>query len=321
MSTNTEETLIEENFVDFRLIPTASLESQDYEAGQFEFMLRDQKYYWNYWMMIISVGTDGSQSEPYIYGPFKTKQEWWDWRRKWNLAGCLLFTFAVLLFIGYAKKGRELYVRPIAGIEAVDEAIGRATEMGKPVLYISGLSGISDIATIASINILGPVAKKCAEYETPIIVPCYDPIVYTVINEVVREAYVEAGKPDQFKDDSVFFLTTAQFAYAAGINGSIMRDKPATIFYLGMFFAESLLMAETGNLIGSIQIAGTDAVTQIPFFITSCDYTLIGEELYAASAYLSKEPLLLGTLKAQDYGKLGIMIILIIGIIFEIVGW
>jgi hypothetical protein len=62
-------------------------------------------------------------------------------------------------------------------------------------------------------------------------------------------------------------------------------------------------LAETGNLAGSIQIAGTDEASQLPFFVTACDYTLIGEELYAASAYLAREPLLLGALKAQDMLK------------------
>jgi len=50
----------------------------------------------------------------------------------------------------------------------------------------------------------------------------------------------------------------------------------------------------------------------LPFFITACDYTLIGEELYAASAYLSREPLLLGSLAGQDYGKMIILIVLLI---------
>ncbi len=55
-------------------------------------------------------------------------------------------------------------------------------------------------------------------------------------------------------------------------------------FIKGYFYAESLLMAETSYNVGAINIAGTTAVTQLPFFIVSCDYTLIGEELYAASA-------------------------------------
>ena len=73
--------------------------------------------------------------------------------------------------------------------------------------------------------------------------------------------------------------------------------------------------------IGAIQIAGSDAVTQIPFFITTCDYTLIGEELYAASAYLGREPILLGSLKAQDYAKAGVIVCALIGFIAANFGW
>jgi hypothetical protein len=79
-----------------------------------------------------------------------------------------------------------------------------------------------------------------------------------------------------------------------------------------MFWAESLIIAETGAATGAIQIAGTDAIAQLPFFITACDYTLIGEELYAASAYISREPLLLGGIKAQDYSKVLITAIIIV---------
>ena len=42
---------------------------------------------------------------------------------------------------------------------------------------------------------------------------------------------------------------------------------------------------------------------QLPFFVCSCDYTLIGEEFYAASAYLSRESMLLGSVKGQDWVK------------------
>jgi hypothetical protein len=91
------------------------------------------------------------------------------------------------------------------------------------------------------------------------------------------------------------------------------RERPATNFLIGMFWAESLILAETGALAGAVQIAGTDAISQLPFFITACDYTLIGEELYAASAYLSREPVLLGAIKGQDYSKALILALIIVG--------
>jgi hypothetical protein len=79
-------------------------------------------------------------------------------------------------------------------------------------------------------------------------------------------------------------------------------------------------MAETGNATGAIQIAGTDSDSQLPFFICACDYTLIGEELYAGSVYLSREPLLLGALKGQDAAKAVILLLLIGGAILQLVG-
>lgn len=223
-----------------------------------------------------------------------------------------IFGGFILYFIYHAKKGKELFIRKIAGLQAVEDAVGRATEMGKPTLYILGLGYVEEVATIASLNILGEVAKKTAQYNTKLIVPNADPIVYVVAQEIVKESYTKVGRPDAFDPDSVFFLAREQMAYAAGISGIMTREKPATNFLIGYFAAESLVLAETGASTGAIQIAGTDALAQLPFFITACDYTLIGEELYAASAYISKQPLLLGAIKGEDWGKLLIATILII---------
>jgi hypothetical protein len=99
----------------------------------------------------------------------------------------------------------------------------------------------------------------------------------------------------------------------AAVNGMMLRERPAANLLLGAFFAESLLLAETGHSIGAIQIAGTANVHQMPFFVVACDYTLIGEEYYAASALLSNEPLLLGSLKASDIVKLILIIVILIG--------
>ena len=122
--------------------------------------------------------------------------------------------------------------------------------------------------------------------------------------ETCKESYLKAGRPDLYYDDMVHYISDDQFAYTAGINGIMLREKPAACFYPGKFYAESLILAETGNSIGAIQVAGTGSVSQIPFFVTACDYTLIGEEFFAASAYLSGEPDQLGSLKGQDFGKI-----------------
>ena len=234
------------------------------------------------------------------------------------LIGTILFTTLIVFFTLRARMGKRMFIRRIGGLDAVEEALGRATEMGRATLFVPGLSTIDDIATIAAINILGEVAKKTARFGTPLTVPTADPIVFTVAQETVKESYTTAGRPDSYDQGMVYFLTNEQFAYAAGVDGIMVREKPATNFLIGYFWAESLIIAETGASTGAIQIAGTDALAQLPFFITACDYTLIGEELYAASAYLSREPLLLGAIKGQDYSKLLILTLITLGTIIAL---
>jgi hypothetical protein len=236
------------------------------------------------------------------------------------LVSILIFTAMLAYFVVRARTGKGLFIRKIAGLAAVDEAVGRATEMGRPILYVPGLGDIDWTATIASMNILGEVAKKIALYDSALIVPNRWSVTYTVSKEVVKEAFISEGSPDKFKEEYVRYVTEAQFGFAAAINGIMTREKPATNFFIGRFWAESLIMAETGAQMGAFQIAGTDSVLQLPFFVTACDYTLMGEELYAASAYLSREPILLGSLKAQDYGKLIVLVILLGFTVFSFLG-
>jgi len=226
--------------------------------------------------------------------------------------------FIIEYFIEKANKGEEIYLRPIAGINAMEEAVGRSTEMGTSVLFVPGISGLDQIDTIAGLTILGHVAEMTAQYETNLHVPVAVPIVMETAKETCKEAYLKQGRTDLYRNDMVHYVTDDQFAYAAGVNGIMLRDKPAAVFYQGKFYAESLILAETGNSIGAIQIAGTGSSSQIPFFVTACDYTLRGEEFYAASAYLSGNPEMLGSIKGQDYVKLLCMISIVIVVYFSL---
>lgn len=245
--------------------------------------------------------------------------DWFNWNQFNNLLLALGFGALVFYAISHAKRN-DIFLRRIPGLDAVDEAIGRATELGKPILYLTGAHDMGDPSTIAAAVILGRVAKRTAAYETELMVPHREPITMAVCQEITKQAYLEAGKPDLYKEDSNFFITADQFSYTAAVDGIMLRKKPAANFFMGSYFAESLLLTETGASTGAIQIAGTDSDHQLPFFVTTCDYTLIGEELYAASAYLSKEPIQIGTLRGQDMGKAVILSVILIGTLLATVG-
>lgn len=233
----------------------------------------------------------------------------------------LLISGAILFYIISARRGKDYFIRRISGLDSMEEAVGRATEKGKPILFVPGIADLDDIQTIASLTILSHLAQRAAEYDAELLVPCRFSMVLSAAREVVKEAFLKAGKPDSYKEDRIFYLTDDQFGYVAGIDGIMVREQPAANFFLGSFYAESLILAETGYSTGAIQTSGTAQAHQLPFFVVSCDYTLIGEELFAASAYLSRDPQQLGSLKGHDFGKLLAISLILIGVLTEIIGW
>lgn len=245
---------------------------------------------------------------------------WFRTHRVNALITILLMGGLVIGYIMAARRGVPLYIRRIAGLDQIGEAVGRATEMGRKILYIPGIISINEPQTLASLGILGYVAKLTAQYGTQLEVPNADPLTMAAAREIVKQSYLEAGAPEGFHEDMVHYITQDQFAYAGAVSGIMVRDKPAAVFLLGWFAAESLLLSETGQSINAIQIAGTAQVTQLPFFVAACDYTMLGEELFAASAYLSKDPLILGSIKGQDMMKVAILLVVILGVIMASVG-
>jgi hypothetical protein len=263
---------------------------------------------------------DGAVYHSALTEPLAPKVNWLRQQRLNALVIVLLMAALVIGFIFAAKRGASLYIRRIAGLDAIDEAIGRATEMGRKILYVPGIVSVNEIQTIASLGILGYVAKLAGQYGADLEVPNIDPLTMAAAREVVKQSYLEAGAPDAYHEGMVHYITADQFAYTAAVNGIMVRDKPATTFLIGWFAAESLLLAEIGQSVGAIQIAGTAQVTQLPFFVAACDYTMIGEELFAASAYLSRDPLLLGSIKGQDMMKALLLALIVLGVIAATAG-
>lgn len=294
---------------DLKNFPTLAGAQQLLDTGHADFLPE-------FLFEVAAVGTNDAVSvAARTDAPIRPLMQWFDGGRIYFLLVLVVFCGAVVIFIVMARGGKPLKVRKIAGLEAVDEAVGRATEMGRSIVFIPGIQDMNDIQTIAGINVLAHVARTAAEYDAKVEVPTSRSLVMTTARETVQNAFLTAGRPDAYNEDLIYYVTDEQFGYVAYLQGMMVRQKPAACFYMGSFFAESLILAETGNSIGAIQVAGTAQPAQLPFFVAACDYTLIGEEFFAASAYLSGSPEELGSLKGQDVGKLIVGIGMLIGVV------
>ncbi len=224
----------------------------------------------------------------------------------------LVFVGPVLYYIHAALAGKTIFVRRIFGIDAIEEAVGRAVELGRPLSFTTGLSSLGPVV-YACLGVLRHIAGKAALYGSKLFVPSYDPEVMVMSDAVVQSAYRSAKKAGRYDSSNIRFLSSEQFAYASGYMGLMHRERVAGAFLFGQYAAESLILAEAGQQVGAIQVAATISNEQIPFFITACDYTLIGEELYAAGAYLSHDPVQQGSLRGQDIAKLALLVLILFG--------
>jgi hypothetical protein len=228
-----------------------------------------------------------------------------------------VFTLAILcgimgICMYLARKGMKVSVRPIPGFDAIDEAVGRAAEIGKPVHFTPGFGGLV-AATFAGLEALGYVTKLAAAYDVRLIVTVSQAETYAVTEQVMKQAYLEAGKPDSFRPEDCRFISTDQWAYASGVIGVLLRERVASNIMIGQFAAESLILAEAGNTVGAIQIAGTTNAYQIPFFVVACDYVVLGDEMFAAGAHFAKNQIHLGSLRGEDVIKAVSIAIMVIG--------
>jgi hypothetical protein len=217
-----------------------------------------------------------------------------------------------------AQKAKELpYIRKVAGLDAIEESVERSSEMNRPVIAGYGLGGF-DTGTLSALSITGYVARVAARTRTEIFVPAGGDtgtsIVYPQAAEIVRNAYDDEGRLEDYKAANVIFLSESQFAWATAQIGMIHEKNVGAAVFTGLYGPEVAALSEEAKDVGAVVIVSGDVRS---LAVTACiaDYILIGEELYAAGAYLSKDPVQIGSIRGQDWGKIFAVALIIIGVV------
>ena len=220
--------------------------------------------------------------------------------------GLLLDIAIAALVVYYIKNGKNIYIRRVPGLDAIEEAVGRSAEMGKPVICSYGLGGFT-YWTLAGLSILSHVAKLAARTGTRLIVPTGGSdgslIVRPVAEEIVKNAYIMEGVEDNFNPDDLPFLSGQQYAYVGGYVGIMQRTRPGSVIMTGSHWSDAMNIAETSNAVGAVTIASGAYISNVAALACACDYILIGEEAPAAGAYLSDDMSQKASIRVQDIFK------------------
>jgi hypothetical protein len=231
---------------------------------------------------------------------------------------CIVYT---LMKVSSTKLPK---IRKVAALDAIDETIGRCVEMGRPLHFtLGGYGSLYDTRSsgiLAGLSILSYVAETSAKKGARLIVTCMQPEVFPVTQEVVRTAFIAEQKPEEFTPQTVRFLGGTQLAYASGIMGIMQRERPAGSMPIGSYGAECMIILESATTVGAMQVGGNCEPGAQPFFNAAADYALICEEIFAAGAYLSKDPLLTRTIIGEDFVKILCIAIIVVGVVLMSLG-
>jgi len=234
------------------------------------------------------------------------------------------FTFVLFLamfiityiYLYRGSKGKLVKLQSPPALKSVDEIIGRATEMGRPVTYSTGYLGMT-MQDLAGIPVLGYMAKLAARSGAHLIGCFSTGEMQLLAEDVVKEAFIAEGHPEMKPD--MRFLTPMEYAYTAATIGIMRREKIAGHVMIGMIAGENVLWGATAAELGAIQLGGSP-INQVCYFVLLCDYTLIGEEMFVAGAVLSEDPALISGLASEDIAKFISLAIIIFGVILASAG-
>jgi hypothetical protein len=238
-----------------------------------------------------------------------------------SLIVLLAFTGVLLALLQKTKQGWIPEMKHLPGLDAIDEAVGRAVEMGRPIISNPGLGTLrGGPVTIAGLSVTAYVARQAARMGAKLIIPISKSELLPVVHETVREIYVSEGVPEAFDPDWIQWLSPNQWAWTCAIQGIAEREKVAANVMIGSFAAEAMILAETFSRLKAFQVGGLTNTYQIPFFVAACDYTLVGDEMLAAGAYLSGDPEQISTIATEDVFKILFVAIILIGAVLTAAG-
>lgn len=230
----------------------------------------------------------------------------------------VLVSFIAIFYVAADafKKTGKFSARKFDAIGKMEEAIGRATEMGKPVFWSYG-NGAFDAQYLAAFVLLEYAASLCAKYDTRMIVGIYLPEVVPMSEEVIRKAYIEQGKLESWHPEDVRFWGGS---HNPAMIGTISREQVAGNFMIGSLFHESVLSIEAAARYNAIQVMGTSNTHQLPFIAAGCDAIFIGAEMFAAAAQLEPTPVRVGSVRAADTVTTVFVLLMVIGALLVTAG-
>ena len=239
----------------------------------------------------------------------------------------VMMIVTVWYYLRRAQQNKPMpSIRQMPAVAAIEEGVGRSLEMGKPVHFTMGsdgapLTGSGVSTTIAALGVLRYAARACARLGPRLIVHLPSQ-AYSIplLEGVVREAYLEAGKPELFQRGDMHYYGYLTAAFTPGVYESYVRDGVGLLIHAGSIITYEFPLLEAATIMGAMTIGGTPRWTATYLFALACDYMFIGEELLAAGAQITGNKFLISGLASEELWKFLALALIGVGVVLTLAG-
>lgn len=212
----------------------------------------------------------------------------------------------------FFAKSNGWQLRPLSSYKAIEGQVSRAIESNSQMHVTVGQGSLySDKTAVstASLIALGQIAEDGCANETPPLATTADATLFLSGLDSMYRAYEKAGQVDNYTFDAVKFMAhgSQPVAYMSGVASLLHQDKIISNIMLGHFGPEVVLSAEAAYREHIEQVIGTDNITAMSIATAYTDHTLIGEDMFAAPAYVDESTERLTGLRIQDVTRTVIM--------------
>jgi hypothetical protein len=240
-----------------------------------------------------------------------------------GLVFVIAFCALIIIFTIIGRRRPKPNLREIRAFARVGNAIGKAVEAGKRLHISIGwgkISGLQGGSSLIGLSVLERISRTASISDRPPIATSGNGSLTIMSQDTLRGTLHEINADSQYDPDSGRVTGLTPYSYAAGTIPVIYDDQVSTTIIAGHFGSEVALITDASERINALSLAGSDDISAQAVLYATADEPLIGEEIFAAGAYLKAGPVHAASLHAQDVFRWVLSGIILVGALLKFFG-
>ncbi len=237
----------------------------------------------------------------------------------------IIFLVAAVLLLAFTflRRKSPAVFRKIEAYERLNRAVGLAVEGGTRLHVSIGRGNLFTArggSALAGLAMLRRLSERTSLSDHPPVVTSGDASLAILSQDTLQAGYRAAGAEDQYRFTTGRLTGLTPFAFAAGTIPVMHDEKVSANVIIGDLGSEAALLADAADAENADLIAASDNLSAQSVLYASSQEPLIGEELFAAGAYLGAGKSHEASLQAQDLLRWLVILAILGGAVLKFLG-